>query len=492
MFSVEIKKEMFNDIYLQVFDWTSRIQILYGGAGSGKSYFICSFLVVRLMQAKLMNLLVVRNTSDSNRHSTFALFCQLIHGWNLEPLFKISKSDMTITCINGNTVLFKGLDDPEKLKSITFPRGIMTDIWIEEASEIQEEAFNQLNVRLRGMPDIEKHIYLTFNPISVTHWLKARFFDKKNDNVSVLHTTYKDNKFIDEGYKKELEAFKDTDPYYYAVYCLGLWGVLGKTVFDARNVHEQLSKNIQPLKVGRFYYTFENGIMSDIKFMEEADGFIKIYEEPKTGFPYVLGGDTAGEGSDFFTGHVLDNTTGKQVAVLRQETDEDLYAMQLYCLGMYYNKALLAPERNFSTHPVHVLEDLKYPNMFMQVDEDRFTHKPKPILGFTTTRSSRPYIIAELVKVMRETPDLVVDRETLEEMLTFVRNEKGRPEAQEGMHDDLIMGLCIATYLREYQSKAIPGVKHKKVVWEDDVWDDYYNADEEGKKEIIKRCGNPF
>lgn len=492
MFSVDIKKEMFNRIYLQVFEWHTRIQILYGGAGSGKSYFIVSFLIVRLMTSLLMNLLVVRNTSDSNRHSTFALFCQIIHAWNLEKLFKINKSEMVITCINGNSVLFKGLDDPEKLKSITFPRGIMTDIWIEEASEVSEEAFNQLNVRLRGMPDIEKHIYLTFNPISVTHWLKARFFDKKNDNVTVLHTTYKDNEFIDEGYKKELEAFRETDPYYYAVYCLGEWGVFGKTVFDARNVHEQLAKNIQPLKVGRFYYAYENGVISDIRFLEEEDGFIKIYEEPKTGFPYVIGGDTAGEGSDFFTAHVLDNTTGRQVAVLRQETDEDLYAMQLYCLGLYYNQALLAPERNFSTHPVHVLEDLEYPNMFVQIDEDRFTHKPKKLLGFTTTRSSRPYIIAELVKVMRETPDLVVDRNTLEEMLTFVRNEKGRPEAQDGMHDDLIMGLAITTYLRSYQSTAVPGKKRKKAVWEDDIWDDYYNANDEGKKEIIKRYGNPF
>lgn len=492
MFNVDIKKEMFNEVFLQAFEWSCRFMIFYGGAGSGKSYFVVSLLIVWLMQKPLMNLLVVRNTSDSNRHSTFALFCQIIHGWNLEPLFKINKSDMTITCVNGNSVLFKGLDDPEKLKSITFNRGIMTDIWIEEASEISEEAFNQLNVRLRGMPEIEKHIILTFNPIFVTHWLKARFFDKKQDDVKILHTTYKDNRFIDASYKVQLEAFRESDPYYYAVYCLGEWGVLGKTVFDARNVHTRLSKNVQPVSVGRFYYTIENNVVSNIEFREEEDGFIKIYKAPKKGYPYVVGGDTAGEGSDFFTAQVLDNTTGEQVAVLHQETDEDLYAEQLYCLGMYYNKALLAPERNFSTHPIHVLEDLKYPNMFVQVDEDRFTHKVKPVLGFTTTRSSRPYIIAELVKVMRDTPELISDRLTLEEMLTFVRNEKGRPEAQEGMHDDLIMALAIAFYLRSYQSTAVPGLKPQKAEWEDDIWVDYYNADDEGKEFIIKKYGNPF
>ena len=86
---------------------------------------------------------------------------------------------MRITCANGNSVIFKGLDDTEKLKSITFPKGELTDIWVEEASEVREEDFNQLDVRLRGK-GTHKQMVLTFNPVSVLHWLKRRFFDRQD------------------------------------------------------------------------------------------------------------------------------------------------------------------------------------------------------------------------------------------------------------------------------------------------------------------------
>lgn len=134
---------------------------------------------------------------------------------------------MEITCVNGNQILFAGLDDVEKLKSIT---GI-TSIWIEEASEIAEGDFNQLDLRLRGKSKNYKQITLTFNPISALSWLKSHFFDVVRPNVTKLKTTYLDNQFIDKEYKEMIESLKDKDYVLYQIYALGEWGVLGNLIY---------------------------------------------------------------------------------------------------------------------------------------------------------------------------------------------------------------------------------------------------------------------
>jgi phage terminase large subunit len=329
-------------------------------------------------------------------------------------------------------------------------------MWIEEASEVTAEDFRQLDIRMRGKSKLYKQIMLTFNPVSVTHWLKSDLVDRERESTTVIHSTYKDNKFLDREAIEVLEGFKDTDEYYYQVYCLGQWGVLGKTIFPARIVNERIHeiKDRKPLKRGFFVFEYENEkiIDSTIQWVDDPDGYISIYEEPQVGYPYVLGGDTAGEGSDYFTGHVLNNVTGNQVAVLRNQFDEDLYARQIYCLGKWYNEALVGIEANFSTHPIKELRRLLYPRQFSRKKEDTFTGKITKAYGFQTSKVTRPLVIAALVQVVREHPELINDLPTLNEMLTFVRNEQGRPEAQQGAHDDLIMGLAIAHYIRDQQS----------------------------------------
>lgn len=440
----------------------------------------------------MCNLLVLRAVSDTNRNSTFALFKQVINSWGLSRYFRFNASNLSAKClVNGNEIVFKGLDDVEKLKSITFEKGVLTDAWLEEASEIDEADYNQIELRLRG-GNVKKQIVLSFNPISVNHWLKKRFFDLKPKNAKVLRTTYKDNKFLDEDYVKTLEGYKDIDFYYYSVYCLGQWGVYGKTVFKQENVQAQINKKIKPVKIGYFEFDYNGLTITNIKWRDDEDGFIKIYDEPEKGVPYVLGGDTAGEGSDFFTGHVINNVTGKQVAVLRREFDETVYTHQMYCLGQYYNFALISIEANYTTYPIKELQRLKYPKQFVRISEDNYTHKPKNTFGFKTTSVTRPIIIAMLQDIMRDLPQLVVDEGTLLEMLTFVRNEKGRPEAQDGAHDDLVMGLAITYYSRQQQMAEIEAEKQKAVKWTDDYWEDYENANEEGKKLLIARRGNPF
>jgi phage terminase large subunit len=163
---------------------------------------------------------------------------------------------------------------------------------------------------------------------------------------------------------------------------------------------------------------------------------------------YVIGADTSGEGSDYFTASVLDARTGEQVATLRQQFDEDLFTKQLYCLGMHYDKAMLAPECNFSSYPIKELQRLGYHNLYVREREDTYTHTMQKSFGFRTTSVTRPIIIADLVQIVRETPELINDEDTLKEMLVFIKNEKGRPEAMEGEHDDTVMALAIAHYAK--------------------------------------------
>ena len=457
MINVRISRKVFNEKYLPYLDNEDRYLIFYGGGSSGKSYFIVQRYLYKILSKK-MNLLVVRQTGNTNRNSTFALFKQVISQWNLSKQFKINESDLRIKCVNGNEIIFSGLDDTEKLKSVTFESGELTDVWIEEATETLEEDINQLKVRLRGGKS-KKQMVLSFNPVNINHWIKKHFID--SGLATVCHSTYKDNKFLTEDDKQTLESFKETDMYYYNVYCLGEWGVLGKTYFNAEKVSKRISEIKEPIKIGSFLYDYDGIRISNIRWLNDTNGFIKIYEAPKKDYPYVIGGDTAGEGSDYFIGQVLDNTNGKQVATLRKQFDEDEYTRQMYCLGIYYNTALQGVEANFSTYPIKELERIMYPKQFVREKEDNYTGKPVKAYGFKTTGITRPLILAQLQAIVNDHVELINDKDTLEEMLTFVRNEKGRPEAQLGAHDDLVMALAIAYYIRPQQDMTVKVNEHE-------------------------------
>ncbi len=252
--NITISYKIFNDIYKPFLNDKSRYLIFYGGGSSGKSYFIAQRYIYKCLNQK-MNLLVVRQTGNTNRDSTFALLKHIISEWKVDSLFKVSESNLRIKCVNGNEIIFRGLDDAEKIKSVTFENGELTDVWVEEATECQEVAINQLKVRMRGGTS-DKQMVLSFNPVSINHWIKRHFID--SGIATVCHSTYKDNKYLTDEDRKTLEAFKETDPYYYAVYCLGEWGVLGKTFFDAKKITYRLREIKEPLKRGSFIYDINN------------------------------------------------------------------------------------------------------------------------------------------------------------------------------------------------------------------------------------------
>ncbi len=447
--NIKISKKVFNDVYIPYLDNKDRYLIFYGGGSSGKSYYIAQRYIYKLLQPTRCNLLVVRQTADTNRRSTFPLLKQVRSNWNLEKYFKVNESDMRIVCtLTGNEVAFAGLDDVEKIKSITFSNGELTDIWVEEATECQEADINQLKVRLRG-GKTDKQMVLSFNPINIQHWIKRHFID--SGLATVCFSTYKDNKFLTDADRKALEDLKIIDEYTYNVYCLGQWGILGKTVFDARAIQSRLEAITKPLKVGYFLYDYDGLRITNIRWVNDRNGYINIYQLPNTPevTKYCIGGDTAGEGSDYFTAHVLDARTGVQVATLKQQFDADQYTKQMFCLGTYYKQALIGIEANFDSFPLMELQRLGYINQYVREKVDEYTGKTEKRFGFKTTSLTRPTIISRLIEIVREHVETINDKDTLEELLTIIRNEKGRIEAPEGGHDDQMMGLAIAHHIRE-------------------------------------------
>lgn len=262
----------------------------------------------------------------------------------------------------------------------------------------------------------------------------------------------------------------------------------GECVFDKEALLKRSVLMKPPVSVGSFQYEYDGAKITDMKFCENPSGDIKIYKHPKQGIPYVIGGDTSGEGSDRFTGQVIDNTTGEQVAVLCRKYDEDLYARQMYCLGMYYNCALMGIETNFSTHPVRELERLGYPKQYVRESVDNFTHSMKKSYGFVTNSKTRPLLIAQLISQMRDSIENLNDKQTASEMMTFVYNEIRRPEAARGSHDDLVMALGIAYLIRGSQSMtaSLPTVE-----WTKDMHEDYKAASREEKKYLLNKWGTP-
>ena len=220
----------------------------------------------------------------------------------------------------------------------------------------------------------------------------------------------------------------------------------GKCVFDAEIILARLAQLTRPIKTGYFRYKYDGARITDIEWVNDKNGYINIYSLPnQPAFTeYCIGGDTAGEGSDYFTGHVLDAKTGAQVAVLRHQFDADQYTRQMYCLGKYYKDALIGIEANFDSYPIRELQRLGYPRQYTREAVDTYTGRTEKRFGFKTTSLTRPTILSTLIEIAREHCYLINDKDTLEEMLTVVRNEKGRIEAAEGAHDDLTMGLAIA------------------------------------------------
>ena len=210
-----------------------------GQPGSGKSVDIAQDFILKLSDTAFegCNLLVCRKTEDTNRDSTFAELQGAvfrIFGEYAKYAWKITKSPLMMENLQtGSQIIFRGMYDEkqrEKIKSITFKKGKLTWIWLEEATEFLESDVDILDDRLRGRldnPNLFYQITFSFNPVSAAHWLKSKYFDINHPDVFTHHSTYLQNRFIDEAYHRRMMMRKERDPEGYKVYGLGDWGELG-------------------------------------------------------------------------------------------------------------------------------------------------------------------------------------------------------------------------------------------------------------------------
>jgi phage terminase large subunit len=260
--TVEISKKVFNPAYLPYLEDTTETQVFYGGSSSGKSYFLAERVVYDLLQGR-RNYLICRKVGKYVMKSVWIEVENVIDAWDLAELFEKNKSDRTITCKeNGRQAIFTGLDEPQKLKSIRAKHGAITDIWIEEATEVEPGDVKELEKRQRGGDDTPKRVTFSFNPILKLHWIYTKYFTGwaddqtkfRSDNLSILKTTYKDNRFLTRQDIARLES--ETDKYYHDVYTLGNWGVLGDVIFtnwkiqDLSDMRDQFTNRRNGLDFG--------------------------------------------------------------------------------------------------------------------------------------------------------------------------------------------------------------------------------------------------
>lgn len=290
--NVDVKE---NPTYIPYFNKPHFLQIFYGGSSSGKSFFITDKIVLDTLNG--CNWLCCRNVANTIKRSVFNEVTKSISSMGLRSKFSINKSDMIITCKrNKRQILFCGLDDVEKVKSITPQEGVLERIFIEEATEIKRDAYLQLKKRLRGRSSNSKHIIMAFNPILKSHWIYQEFFKewqddknyyesmtygatdtKKGMSICILKTTYKDNVFLTAEDRALLED--ETDPYFYNVYTLGNWGILGNVIFKNWRV-EDLTEQIP--KFDNIYCGCDFGYAVD------ENALIKVHLDKKKKKIYIF------------------------------------------------------------------------------------------------------------------------------------------------------------------------------------------------------------
>lgn len=259
-------------IYDKLTDYDTFTEIHYGGASSGKSHGVIQKVVFKSLQAWKYprKVLFLRKVGSSVYDSIFEDVKQCLEAWGLLGACKVNNSAYRIELPNGAQFIFKGLDNPEKIKSI---KGI-SDVVMEEASEFTLDDYTQLTLRLRDKKHPKKQIYLMFNPVSKVNWVYNAFFVKKPKNTVIYQTTYKDNRFLDDLTKENIEELANRNEAYYKIYALGEFATLDKLVFP--KYKKQLLKK-EELKHIPSDFGLDYGFIND----PSAFMHVKIDEENK-------------------------------------------------------------------------------------------------------------------------------------------------------------------------------------------------------------------
>lgn len=268
--NLKLSSKLFNDVYLpHLTDYSKRYEVYFGGAGSGKSVFIAQKLIVKACKRK-RKVLVIRKFGTTLRDSVFQLIIDILKKWKLYEYCTVNLSTYTIILPNESVFLFKGLDDSEKIKSITD----ITDIWCEEATELTEDDYTQLDLRLRALVD-DLQLFCSFNPVSKANWVYKKWFDPKLAvfdalETMILKTTYKHNCFLPKAYVKALEEKEKSNPLYYKIYALGEFAVAEGLV-----ITNWVKQDFNPLELAK---TLEHRVGMDLGFVDPSAIIETLYD----------------------------------------------------------------------------------------------------------------------------------------------------------------------------------------------------------------------
>lgn len=265
-------------IYDTLEDYSKFIEVWYGGASSGKSYGVVQKVVLKSLKAwqHPRKVLFLRKVDRTVADSIFSDVKNCLDRWHLLELCKINQSNHTITLPNGAQFLFKGMQDPERIKSITG----LSDVVMEEASEFTLDDFTQLSLRLRDKRHKYRQIYCMFNPVSKLNWTYRKWFDpdrkpsSDDDRTAIHQSTYKDNRFLDRHNIETIENLKQTNPAYYKIYTLGEFATLDKLVFPN---FEKRRLNLSALGDLPSYFGLDFGYSND----ETAFMHVKVDQDKR-------------------------------------------------------------------------------------------------------------------------------------------------------------------------------------------------------------------
>lgn len=222
--------KVFNkQIYNQLNDFDTFTEVHYGGASSGKSHGVVQKVVLKALKPwnKPRRVLFLRKVATTVKDSIFEDVLACLSSFGILDRCKVNMSDYRIILPNKATFIFKGMDNPEKIKSI---KGL-SDVVMEEATEFTLDDYTQLTLRLRDKGHVKKQIYLMFNPVSKVNWVYSYFFVNKQKNTKIIQSTYKNNRFLDDTTKENIEDLANRNPAYYKIYALGEFATLDKLVF---------------------------------------------------------------------------------------------------------------------------------------------------------------------------------------------------------------------------------------------------------------------
>lgn len=284
--------ELIGGGYKQFWNWRGRYLVCKGSRGSKKSTTAAFKIIYNLMKYPKTNALIIRRYDVTHRESTFAQLKWAINRMQVAHLWRSSISPMQLTYLpTGQRVIFRGLDDPQSIASITMEDGYLNFVWIEEAYQIEnEEDFDKLDLSIRGsLPDnLYKQFILTFNPWDQHHWLKKRFFDNPDPDTLAMTTTYKCNEWLGDDDRAIFERMKETNQRRYRVEGLGEWGVTEGLVYENWEIRDFNWRALAAQTDNNGYPTCEARFGMDFGFTTDATGFIAVLVDEKRHTLYIF------------------------------------------------------------------------------------------------------------------------------------------------------------------------------------------------------------